>query len=817
MPAVNRPVNLRPSEHRSVYRLPIPVIAILAYGGKSQFSDALRSQIDDIAQQEAGKLIITITDVTEDPAFAAQHDVKPGMPVMLAIRNEKVVRRRESDQPGALIGLAKLLARGASDALMETQYRAVIFQPSAADRNHIIQCIEDEDQGTETWHFVPETVPSAADASPEADASPAALPSAEPAPYTPHVPVDAPAPAMPAARRANAGRLVLLAAGCCVLVLAGISFITSLRNLPRRELSGSMLQSATATVQQTPRSVQSVEEASGGGGGAVAAPGQSPLSSPTPAQIQFSACPNFVSQLNIGGQAQVVGLPNNLRTEPLSSAALVAQIQPNQIVTLVDGPRCADEITWWQVNFQNLSGWTGEGRGAERWLAVYTRPLIAVDPTSMPVRNLASLDTLAGLAQGLGGGGGSYCMFRPDNATVIVNASYGQQRSPLQNGAVISLTDLANYDAVSICAFEDIKEAVAIAPDGQSYEPLKSVYEDPTINMRSTEVALPIYALMQPGAWRLRVNGFEITIQIPRFNRPVTFNHYIHREALWVGGFQPNERILIVQNIEPFTSDMYGPGRAFEITADQNGSYFNASLGIPYAVFGFQSGWLEGTRPPDMDMTLDDFEILLRVMVLNEPQPAVTCPGFLPSRLRFGGRAQVIPGLGTNSLRNSPDRDPRGTFMQIPENGVVSVLYGPKCRDGIAFWLVSYDQSMGWTGEGQGSTYWLAPYDGPNTAFVSAPISGAGGSNVSCSGFLPSRLKVGDLAFVSDSEPNNIRAEPGSTTIYGQIPAGGIFEVIDGPICGNNSTILWWKVRYNGITGWTAEGRGNIYWLAPYN
>jgi hypothetical protein len=47
---------------------------------------------------------------------------------------------------------------------------------------------------------------------------------------------------------------------------------------------------------------------------------------------------------------------------------------------------------------------------------------------------------------------------------------------------------------------------------------------------------------------------------------------------------------------------------------------------------------------------------------------------------------------------------------QIPGGGVFTVLSGPQCGDqGILYWFVSYSGVQGWTGEGQGSTYWVEP------------------------------------------------------------------------------------------------------------
>jgi hypothetical protein len=49
--------------------------------------------------------------------------------------------------------------------------------------------------------------------------------------------------------------------------------------------------------------------------------------------------------------------------------------------------------------------------------------------------------------------------------------------------------------------------------------------------------------------------------------------------------------------------------------------------------------------------------------------------------------------------------------------------------------------------------------------------------------------------------------------VIGQIPGGTVFVVVSGPQC--VSGYAWWQVNYNGVTGWTAEGQGNDYWLEP--
>ena len=89
-------------------------------------------------------------------------------------------------------------------------------------------------------------------------------------------------------------------------------------------------------------------------------------------------------------------------------------------------------------------------------------------------------------------------------------------------------------------------------------------------------------------------------------------------------------------------------------------------------------------------------------------------------------------------------------------------------------------------------------------------------TQLSCAGFnLPSRLQVKGTGRVLPGLPNNLRTEPASTSSQiGQIPGGGVFTVLEGPRCGDQG-ILYWRVDYNGVQGWTGEGQGSTYWVEP--
>jgi serine/threonine protein kinase len=89
---------------------------------------------------------------------------------------------------------------------------------------------------------------------------------------------------------------------------------------------------------------------------------------------------------------------------------------------------------------------------------------------------------------------------------------------------------------------------------------------------------------------------------------------------------------------------------------------------------------------------------------------------------------------------------------------------------------------------------------------------------VPCPGTYPSRLQVGTQAFVSYDPPlaNRVRTQPnGIAPVVGFIQPGEKVTIIGGPICSDEW--IWWQVRslQSGMTGWTAEGDKQGYWLVP--
>lgn len=93
-------------------------------------------------------------------------------------------------------------------------------------------------------------------------------------------------------------------------------------------------------------------------------PTQTPIPTADPNNCTGSPSP---TRLRIGMTARVGlgGVPNRIREEPDPNATMITQVPPGQSFSVIGGPVCdtTQFLRWWQVSFQNLTGWMAEGVG----------------------------------------------------------------------------------------------------------------------------------------------------------------------------------------------------------------------------------------------------------------------------------------------------------------------------------------------------------------------------------------------------------------------------------------------------------------------
>lgn len=204
--------------------------------------------------------------------------------------------------------------------------------------------------------------------------------------------------------------------------------------------------------------------------------------------------------------------------------------------------------------------------------------------------------------------------------------------------------------------------------------------------------------------------------------------------------------------------------------------------------------------PDDDVIYVTAIEVMTPTAVPQQPSPTpivLTCS--LAPRLQTGNAGRVAPGPLPNAMRSAPGTGSSSVVLgNIPGGTIFSVLEGPVCQDGYQWWQVNANGLVGWTAEGQDDTYWLDPLTCGNGLFI--------------------RMIPGETGRVTLSPPieNVVRSQPGrgSGAVIGEIPPGGMFNVLSGPQC-DSTGMAWWRVNYNGLIGWTAEGENREYWLEP--
>jgi photosystem II stability/assembly factor-like uncharacterized protein len=100
-----------------------------------------------------------------------------------------------------------------------------------------------------------------------------------------------------------------------------------------------------------------------------------PTTTPT---TQPKDCTNGWTQLKVNTYAKVSGdegdLPNRVRAEADQQSDVTYQLYPGEIVKLIEGPFCTDNLVFWKVENANIpggTGWTAEGDLHDYWLEPY--------------------------------------------------------------------------------------------------------------------------------------------------------------------------------------------------------------------------------------------------------------------------------------------------------------------------------------------------------------------------------------------------------------------------------------------------------------
>ena len=79
--------------------------------------------------------------------------------------------------------------------------------------------------------------------------------------------------------------------------------------------------------------------------------------------------PDLPSRMTVGMRGQITpGLPNRLRSQPNTGSSVLALIPAGGTFTVLSGPQCGENTTWWRVNYNGVVGWTMEGQYGQYWI-----------------------------------------------------------------------------------------------------------------------------------------------------------------------------------------------------------------------------------------------------------------------------------------------------------------------------------------------------------------------------------------------------------------------------------------------------------------
>lgn len=204
--------------------------------------------------------------------------------------------------------------------------------------------------------------------------------------------------------------------------------------------------------------------------------------------------------------------------------------------------------------------------------------------------------------------------------------------------------------------------------------------------------------------------------------------------------------------------------------------------------------------------------LCLLALCLSFPTVSVFSQSCPTPRLVIGEQGRVTPGAA-NRVRADPGVN--GTLLgEIPGGAVFEVLEGPRCIDGLNWWRVEYGDLIGWTAEGNATTYFLEPISPRSAGRTATPAPTLNTTSGACAtGVAPAlRLIVGRPGFAIATTPVRIRSAAGTgNRQIGQIDPNGVFQVLEGPVCADR--LNWWRIEHVGIVGWIAEGTNEAYFV----
>lgn len=324
-------------------------------------------------------------------------------------------------------------------------------------------------------------------------------------------------------------------------------------------------------------------------------------------EIAIPCPPQAIAALPVGSQAGVT-YSQSVYAEP-NAAAPIGSVPANVVVTIAAAPVCFENTEWWKIayNGTNLSG----------WIPLYFRRYnpdggisLGSDPGLLPYQEVAGFERRdmpadAALALGFSTGGAMGGFLHDENClgtsrlydqldSIAGQDIFGtydscdeeQPPSPIIDSgdtvhvltADMSITWWYWENHVPAICYQSAETLVALSPDGEEMD-ISAPDHHPCRDIGYEVAQLPLAAYHQPGVWQLRVDDYSINIEVTIPEFPI-FSHYVDADGLytvWLGGFDPDERVVIFIG-SPSSGSGAAPFRQiYEIQTDADG-YFVGSL-----------------------------------------------------------------------------------------------------------------------------------------------------------------------------------------------------------------------------------------------
>ncbi|WP_162909939.1 SH3 domain-containing protein [Aggregatilinea lenta] len=163
-------------------------------------------------------------------------------------------------------------------------------------------------------------------------------------------------------------------------------------------------------------------------------------------------CPDApASRLVAGGEASAnadLAAPV-MWSAPNSSSAVIGEVTPGDVVTVLDGPQCAESQAWWRIEYDSMVGWVSEGTADD-----YAFAPEGVPPAAAPAGTES--------AEPAGTEAAEAVVPAPGTVTPLDSAQYDlpADREPL---TLDNFENLTNFQALTL---NDEVTQIAWSPDG---------------------------------------------------------------------------------------------------------------------------------------------------------------------------------------------------------------------------------------------------------------------------------------------------------------------------------------------------------------